>query len=193
MCARAGGHVLRARPEPLNPKPCEPLPVGVDRVRLRRAGFPRCVGVQREHRRVEHRACHYVVRGMRRSRPRRRALEGRFGTCIRIYTYVCDFIKHTYIYIFRYICFFGEMGMGVHVAAPPPMRTCERLRAPTMRPSPSRARVGVRRPVYIANAHVVYNVYTYLYVYRCKVRVCKWVRACVPANACDRVRALTMR
>ncbi len=69
MCARVGGLVLRARPETLNPKPCEPLPVGVDRVRLRCAGVPLGVGVQRQHRRVEHRARHLVVRGMRRSRP----------------------------------------------------------------------------------------------------------------------------
>jgi hypothetical protein len=32
VCACVGGHVLRARPETRNPKPCEPLPVGVDRV-----------------------------------------------------------------------------------------------------------------------------------------------------------------
>jgi hypothetical protein len=38
-------------------------------VRLRRAGVPVGVGVQREHRRVEHRGSHHVVRGMRRSRP----------------------------------------------------------------------------------------------------------------------------
>jgi hypothetical protein len=30
VCARVGGLVLRARPETQNPKPCEPLPVGVD-------------------------------------------------------------------------------------------------------------------------------------------------------------------
>ncbi len=40
--------------------------VGVDHVRFRRAGVLTSVGVQREHRRVEHRACHHVVRGMRR-------------------------------------------------------------------------------------------------------------------------------
>jgi hypothetical protein len=33
----------------------------------------------------------------------------------------------------------------------------------------------------------------YTYFYRCKVRVCKWVRVRVLAHACDRVRALTMR
>jgi hypothetical protein len=32
VCARVGGLVLRARPNTRNPKPCEPLPVGVDRV-----------------------------------------------------------------------------------------------------------------------------------------------------------------
>jgi hypothetical protein len=69
VCARVGGLVLRARPKPRNREPCEPLPVGVDRVRLRRAGVPSCVGVQRQHRRVEHRACHHVVLGIRRSRP----------------------------------------------------------------------------------------------------------------------------
>jgi hypothetical protein len=39
--------------------------------RSRRAGFPEGVGLQREHRRVEHRLRHDVVLGMRRSRPGR--------------------------------------------------------------------------------------------------------------------------
>jgi hypothetical protein len=69
VCARVGGLVLRARPETRNREPCEPLPVGVDRVRLRRAGVLLCVGFQREHRRVEHRVRHHVVLGMRRFRP----------------------------------------------------------------------------------------------------------------------------
>ncbi len=42
------------------------LPVGVDHVRLRRAGVLLGVGVQREHRHVEHRGRHHVVLGMRR-------------------------------------------------------------------------------------------------------------------------------
>jgi hypothetical protein len=37
----------------------------------------------------------------------------------------------------------------------------------------------------------LYNIYVYLH--RCKVGGCKWVRVCVLAHACDRVRALTMR
>jgi hypothetical protein len=74
VCACDGGLVLRARPKTRNPEPCEPLPVGVDRVRLRRAGVLRCVGVQRQQRRVEHRVGHQFGLGMRRSRPRRRAL-----------------------------------------------------------------------------------------------------------------------
>jgi hypothetical protein len=76
VCARVGGLVLRARPNPRNPKPCEPLPVGVDRVRLRRAGVLLGVGVQRQHRRVEHRVGVEHGLGMRRFRPRRRALCG---------------------------------------------------------------------------------------------------------------------
>jgi hypothetical protein len=84
------------------------------------------------------------------------------------------------------------MGMGVHAAAPPRMRTCERLRAATMRPSPSRAHAWVRPPVYVANAHLMYNN-IYVYLHRCNVGACKWVRACDLAYACDRVRALTMR
>jgi hypothetical protein len=66
VCARVGGLVLRARPTTRNPKPCEPLLVGVDRVRLRRAGVLLGVGVQRGHRRVEHRVDHHVAVGMRR-------------------------------------------------------------------------------------------------------------------------------
>jgi hypothetical protein len=69
VCACVGGLVLRARPNTRNPKACEPLAVGVDRVRLRRAGVPLGVGVQRGHRRVEHRGRHRDERGMRRSRP----------------------------------------------------------------------------------------------------------------------------
>jgi hypothetical protein len=37
----------------------------------------------------------------------------------------------------------------------------------------------------------MYNIY--VCIHRCKVRACKWVRVCVLAYACDRVRALTMR
>ncbi len=51
-----------------------------------------------------------------------------------------------------------------HVAAPPAMHTCVRSHAPTMRPSPSRARVGVRPPGYIANADVMYNICMYTYI-----------------------------
>jgi hypothetical protein len=69
VCARVGGLLLRARPKPRNPKPCEPLPVDVDRVRLRRAGVLLGVCVQREHRRVEHRVCVEHAFGMDRSRP----------------------------------------------------------------------------------------------------------------------------
>jgi hypothetical protein len=43
--------------------------IGVDRLRLRCAGVRHRVCVQRQHRRVEHRARHLVVQGMRRSRP----------------------------------------------------------------------------------------------------------------------------
>jgi hypothetical protein len=155
----------------------------------RLVGVPFCDGVQRQHRRVEHRACHHVVLGMRRLfRPGRRATEAggarrvvdaaravvrRIHTrrsaracvcvdawalacagvpmrrysctykrrdvciylCVCIY-YVC--IIHVYIGIFVLV---REMGMGVHAAASPRTHTCVRLRAPTMRPSPSRARV----------------------------------------------------
>ena len=35
-------------------------------------------------------------------------------------------------------------------------------------------------PVYIANAHVMYmHISIYIYMDRCKVRACKWVRECV--------------
>jgi hypothetical protein len=66
VCERVGGLVLRARPEPETLNRASPCPSGVDRVRLRRAGVLVGVGVQREHRRVEHRACHHVAPGMRR-------------------------------------------------------------------------------------------------------------------------------
>jgi hypothetical protein len=68
VCARVGGLVLRARPVPETLNRAS-LPVGVDHVLLRRAGVHLGVGVQREHRRVEHRACHHASRSMRRSRP----------------------------------------------------------------------------------------------------------------------------
>jgi hypothetical protein len=38
--------------------------------------------------------------------------------------------------------------MGVHVVAPPALHTCVRLRGSTMRPSPSRARVGTSASMY---------------------------------------------
>jgi hypothetical protein len=84
--------------------------------------------------------------------------------------------------------------MAVDATAPAPRHTCVRLRAPTMRPLLSRAHAHacVHPPVYIANAHV--NVqYIYIYLHRCKVGACEWVRVRVLAYACDRVRALPMR
>ncbi len=45
------------------------LSVGVDCVRLRRAGVQVCVGFPCEHRRVEHRVRHHNIHGMRRNRP----------------------------------------------------------------------------------------------------------------------------
>ncbi len=50
------------------------VPVGEDRLRLRLAAILHGVSVQRQHRRVEHRACRNVGRGMRRLPARRRAL-----------------------------------------------------------------------------------------------------------------------
>ncbi len=44
------------------------------------------------------------------------------------------------------------------------LHTCVRLRAPPMRPSPSRAHAWLRPPVYIANAHVMYNISVYVYI-----------------------------
>jgi hypothetical protein len=70
-------------------------------------------------------------------------------------------------------------------------RGCD-LRAPTMRPSPSRAHAWVRPLAYVANAHVMYECIC-LHIYRRKGRSCTWVRVCVLAYACDRVRAATMR
>jgi hypothetical protein len=67
------------------------------------------------------------------------------------------------------------------------MCTCVRLRAAMMRPSPC-ARGYIRR--YISPTHTSGTIYVYLY--RCKSQVCIWVRLCVLAYACDRVRALTM-
>ncbi len=143
MCARVGGLVPRARPEPETLSRASPCPPASTAWWLRRAGVQRCVGVQRQHRRVEHRACHHVVHGMRRSRPggahyggrarpgfdaarlvvcggtadaRARAhtgrhslarghgcrygrAEGRFGTCIRIYTYMCVCVCVCYMFI----------------------------------------------------------------------------------------------
>ena len=79
--------------------------------------------------------------------------------------------------------------------------TCGRVCVSTIRLCTACARVRRGRrhhvracvclPVYIANAHVMYIIY--VYVYRCKVRVCKWVRMFVLEYARDRVRALTMR
>jgi hypothetical protein len=67
-------------------------------------------------------------------------------------------------------------------------RACDCARRRCGRRHHVRMRAYVRR--YIANAHVMYNIY--VYIHRCKVRACKWVRVGVVAYACDRVRALTM-
>ncbi len=83
LCARVGGLVLRARPEPETLNRASPCPSASTALRLRRAGVLLGVGVQREHRRLEHRGCHRLFLCMRRSRPGgahygRRALPG-FG------------------------------------------------------------------------------------------------------------------
>ena len=108
---------------------------------------------------------------------------------VRICTYLYACMHYTNICVGISVLV-REMGMGVHAAALSLMHTCVRLRAPTTRPSPSSARV-VRPPAYIANAHVMYNIH--VCIHQRKVRVCKWVRVCVLAYVCDRVRALTMR
>jgi hypothetical protein len=77
--------------------------------------------------------------------------------------------------------------MGVHVAAPPPMHTWVRLRAPQMRPLPSRARVGTSAGIYSQRTrHIL--IYIYMYIYRCEVRVCKWVMG-THVCCCIRVRS----
>ena len=66
VCARVGGLLLRARPEPETLNRASPCPSGVDRVRPRRSGVPFGVGLQRQHRRVEHRVGVKLVLCMRR-------------------------------------------------------------------------------------------------------------------------------
>jgi hypothetical protein len=67
VCAR--GSVWVWAPRYLRRKRASPLRRRGRRA-ARLAGVPPGVGVQREHRRVEHRVGHLVVRGMRRFRPR---------------------------------------------------------------------------------------------------------------------------
>ncbi len=82
---RRGGHAPRTRPcvracvralvcvcalaRPHPRRRVRALPAAAERRVNRLAGVLRGVGLQREHRRVEHRLRHDVVRGMRRSRP----------------------------------------------------------------------------------------------------------------------------
>jgi hypothetical protein len=106
VCARVGGLVLRARPKAETRNRASPLPIGVERVRLRRAGVRLGVGVQREHRRVEHRGRHHVNPGMRRSRRGGAHYGGRARPGLRC-------------------------GAGRLCAAAPPMRTRVRTRAGT--------------------------------------------------------------
>ncbi len=68
---------LGLKPETL--KPCEPLPVGVDRVRLRRAGVLLGVCFQRGHRRVEHRGRVRHGLGMRLFGPAARTMADALG------------------------------------------------------------------------------------------------------------------
>ena len=76
----------------------------------RRAGVLLGVGVQREHRRVEHRRGHHVVPGMRRLRPGRRATAGGrvLGTAARrnagMYVQTYIYIHTDISYMSRYVC-----------------------------------------------------------------------------------------
>ena len=69
VCARVGGLVLWARPKRETLNRASPCPSASTTWWLRRAGARRYVGVQRQHRRVEHRGRHRLVRCMRRSWP----------------------------------------------------------------------------------------------------------------------------
>jgi hypothetical protein len=181
---------------PTHPRQHRAPCAGVDHVQLRLAGVP-VVGIQREHRRVEHRVTYLVVLCMRRlsgpggARPQagrarrvvdtaqagvrsgaadarvcvRRHVGTRMRGCPRVqvqllvaetgYMYICTCMyislcmhyTHTHIYIGTYVLV-REMRMRVHVDSPPAMHTCVRLRTPTMRPSPSRARVGASAGMY---------------------------------------------
>jgi hypothetical protein len=54
------------------------------------------------------------------------------------------------------------MGMDAHAAAPPRMHPCVRLRAPTMRPSPSHARVGTSAGICSQHTRHVQDTCRYL-------------------------------
>jgi hypothetical protein len=89
---------LGLKPETLNR--ASPCPSASTAWWLRRAGVLLGVGVQCQHRRLEHCACYQFGRSMRPLQYgcRYDRAEGRFGTCIRIYTCVCVCAFHAYTY-----------------------------------------------------------------------------------------------
>ena len=114
-CARARACAI-GRPR-IRADTCERLPAGVDRVRPRRAGVQLGVGVQREHRRMEHRLCVEHGLCMRRliGRGRRATAGGRvLGTAARrnagmyvqtyIYTHILLLYMYMYMYVYIYVC-----------------------------------------------------------------------------------------
>ncbi len=95
-----------------------------------------------------------------------------------IYIHVC--IKHLYVGICALV---REVGMGVHGAAPPAMHTFVRLRAPTMRPSPSHAHVWVRNTCMVSAGHTRARAASV----RARFCACAIGRPCIRADACERV------
>ena len=95
--------------------------------RRRRPRVARCagvllgVGVQRGHRRVEHRASHHVAVGMRRFRPGRRATAGgrvlgtaarrNAGMYVQTYIYIHTDILYMYMYDCMYVCIYISICM----------------------------------------------------------------------------------
>jgi hypothetical protein len=104
--------------------------------------------------------------------------------CMYMYVYVCMYV--CIIHIYTGICaLVQEVGMGVHVAAPPAMHTCVRLRAPTMQPFPSRARVGMSAGIYCQRTHHV-GIYIRIDANSGHVTGCTCVLVRTRAFACGR-------
>jgi hypothetical protein len=141
VCARVGGLVLRARPKPEALSRASPCPSAWTACGFGALGVQLGVGVQREHRRVERRARHLVVRSTRR----------RFGPAART---MADALGRAFVWC------------GPLCAAAPPMCARVRTRAGTRLRGAMGVGTAARR-----GGSMYATEFLYIYVCVCVTRV----------------------